>query len=254
MSKPAPDGRTLVRERLGLLWFVDNRTGRETARTPKQTHDFIHVWSPDSRWLLTRREGGVLRLWETATARLVGRHRTRGGRRPPPRVQRLERAGLRERRRGHPHDGPGPGDHEAGARDPSTWGRGSSSSSPTRPTVRSIAIADDGSFLRVQPEAGRSNRWRSRGLLPADGPDGAPSRRTASAWRRPTGRTAAAPRPRHVGVDRTGLATGGSEHLLRPGRQPVRLAPAGRIRCGTAGPASYQASIPLPDLTADGCR
>ena len=33
VSKPAPDGRTLVRERLGLIWFVDNVTGRETPKT-----------------------------------------------------------------------------------------------------------------------------------------------------------------------------------------------------------------------------
>ncbi len=78
MSTPAPDGRTLVRERLGLIWFVDNQTGRETAKTPKRTPDSYHVWSPDSRWLLSWRDGGTLRLWETATARLVAHRRLTG--------------------------------------------------------------------------------------------------------------------------------------------------------------------------------
>jgi DNA-binding SARP family transcriptional activator/WD40 repeat protein len=71
VSKPAPDGRTLVRERLGTMSFVDNQTGRETAKRAKRKPDSYHVWSPDSRWLLSWRDGGTLRLWETATARLV---------------------------------------------------------------------------------------------------------------------------------------------------------------------------------------
>jgi len=79
VSKPAPDGRTLVRERFGLMWFVDNKTGRETAKRPRRTHDSYHVWSPDSRWLLSWRDGGILRLWETATARLVAQRRLTGG-------------------------------------------------------------------------------------------------------------------------------------------------------------------------------
>ncbi|MFP5252554.1 MAG: BTAD domain-containing putative transcriptional regulator [Actinomycetes bacterium] len=78
VSKPAPDGRTLVRERLGRMWFVDNQTGRETAKRAKPKPDSHHVWSPDSRWLLSWRDGGTLRLWETATARLVARRRLTG--------------------------------------------------------------------------------------------------------------------------------------------------------------------------------
>ena len=47
-SEPAPDGETLVRERLGLMWFVDNATGHETPRTRKTTNDQMHLFSPDS--------------------------------------------------------------------------------------------------------------------------------------------------------------------------------------------------------------
>ena len=75
MSKPAPDGRTIVRERLGRMWFVDNRTGRETPKRPKQPPDLYHDWSLDSAWLLSWRDGGRLRLWETATGRLVAQRR-----------------------------------------------------------------------------------------------------------------------------------------------------------------------------------
>jgi hypothetical protein len=60
-----------VRERLGLMWFVDNVTGRETPKRPKATHDWYHLFSPDSRWLLAWREGASIRLYDTRTARLV---------------------------------------------------------------------------------------------------------------------------------------------------------------------------------------
>ena len=75
VSTPAPDGRTLVRERLGLIWFVDNVTGRQTPKTRKATHDWVHLFSPDSRWLLTWREGASIRLWDTKTARLIASRR-----------------------------------------------------------------------------------------------------------------------------------------------------------------------------------
>lgn len=71
VSTPAPDGRTLVRERLGLRWFVDDQTGHETAKVPKDGNDSDQLWSPDSRWLLSWRDGGTLRLWEAATGGLV---------------------------------------------------------------------------------------------------------------------------------------------------------------------------------------
>jgi len=78
VSKPAPDGRTLVRERLGQIWFVDNETGHETAKRPRATSDSYHVWSPDSRWLLSWRDGGTLRMWESATGRLAAQRRLTG--------------------------------------------------------------------------------------------------------------------------------------------------------------------------------
>lgn len=79
VSKPAPDGRTLVREREGLMWFVDNTTGRETSRRIRQQPDTYHLWSPDSRWLLSWRDAGTLRLWDTATGTQVAQRRIAGG-------------------------------------------------------------------------------------------------------------------------------------------------------------------------------
>ena len=61
------------------MWFADNQTGHETAKRPRQTPDWYHVWSPDSRWLLSWRDGGTLRLWETATARSVAQLRIADG-------------------------------------------------------------------------------------------------------------------------------------------------------------------------------
>ncbi len=81
VSTPGPDGRTLVRERDGLMWFVDERTGRETPRRRAAAPGSIHVWSPDGRWLLvSSRSGGsgVLRLWDAATGERVARRTLAG--------------------------------------------------------------------------------------------------------------------------------------------------------------------------------
>ena len=78
VSHPGPDGRTLVRERHGQMWFVDNQTGRETVKRHQRTSDSYRVWSPNSRWMLSWRDGGTLRLWDTATGRLVAQRQIAG--------------------------------------------------------------------------------------------------------------------------------------------------------------------------------
>lgn len=71
VSNASPDGHKLVRERLGQLWFVDNETGRETAKVDVRGEDAIHVWSPDSRHLLRYRGGDTIQLWDTSTGRIA---------------------------------------------------------------------------------------------------------------------------------------------------------------------------------------
>ena len=79
ISIPAPDGATLVRRRSGRMWFVDNETGRRTPARPTRPRDDYHVWSPDSTHMLSWRDAGALRLWDTATGRQIVQRRLGGG-------------------------------------------------------------------------------------------------------------------------------------------------------------------------------
>ena len=163
VSHPGPDGRTVVRERLGQMWFVDNQTGRETAKRPTPTPDAYRVWSPDARWLLAWRDGDTLRLFETATGRLVAQRQLSGAVVPAfsPSSDRvyvndidenlllvLDRATLRGTRAPiklptrvfgivpHPHDG------------------------------SVFAIANDGQVLRLEPNTGAAAPVASPGTFP----------------------------------------------------------------------------------------
>ena len=79
VSKPAPNGRTLVRARAGRMWFVDNETGRTTPARRVQPPDDYHVWSPDSTRMLSWRDAGALRLWDTATGNQIAQRGLGGG-------------------------------------------------------------------------------------------------------------------------------------------------------------------------------
>lgn len=71
LSLPAPDGRTIARAAGRRLWFVDTRTGRETAGSRTDRIVWFHAWSPDARWFLTVGPG-VLTVWDASTGRMVG--------------------------------------------------------------------------------------------------------------------------------------------------------------------------------------
>nr|MBA2769726.1 WD40 repeat domain-containing protein [Sporichthyaceae bacterium] len=70
-SLPAPDGRAIARAAGRRLWFVDTRTGRETAGSRTDRTVWFHAWSPDARWFLTVGPG-VLTVWDAGTGRMVG--------------------------------------------------------------------------------------------------------------------------------------------------------------------------------------
>ena len=70
VSVAGPDGRTLARFENQAMWFVDNRTGRVTAKSP--THGLVSnvAWAPDARWFLTTGPG-IVTLWDAQTGRQV---------------------------------------------------------------------------------------------------------------------------------------------------------------------------------------
>ena len=78
LSLPAPDGRTIARVAGQRLWFVDDRDGRETARSRTDRTVWSHGWSPDSERFFTVGPG-VLTLWDPDTGRLVGERRYANG-------------------------------------------------------------------------------------------------------------------------------------------------------------------------------
>ena len=249
VSKPAPDGRTLVRERLGRLWFVDDRTGRETPRTPKLTHDIVHVWSPDSRWLLSWRPGDAIRLWETATARLVGRLGfaeseglilafSASGEQiyvsdfDDNRLTVLDRETLKP------------------VRAPVYLGTRVLELKP-HPTDGSVyAIAEDGSVLRVDPEVGKVEPLAEPGTFPADSQTAALS---------PDGKRFAATNPDGQ-LQLLDVATWewygpasdwGFDIYFAPDGSQFATVLHGRITLFDGRTGTFQASIPLPDLAPE---
>ena len=71
LALAAPDGRTLARQRLGRLWFVDDRTGTATPPVAVPDEQSFHDFSSDGRWFLATGGDEVLRVWNTRTGRLV---------------------------------------------------------------------------------------------------------------------------------------------------------------------------------------
>ena len=163
LSRPAPDGRTLVRQRGEQMWFVDDRTGERTAPRLVRHPDTFHEWSPDATRVLGWREGGPLRLWDSTTSRLLARRDLRGS---GPAVAAFAPSGevvylnLVEDRR-------------LLVLDPTTL---RSTRAPidlgTRvlaveadPDGTVIAVADDGAVLRVSPGSGAVRRVADAGTL-----------------------------------------------------------------------------------------
>ena len=78
LGLPAPDGRTVARSDADRIWFVDNRTGRQTSKARTTSDVWTSTWSPDSHWLLTTGPG-VLSLWDARNGGLVDERRYERG-------------------------------------------------------------------------------------------------------------------------------------------------------------------------------
>lgn len=166
VSKPGPDGHTLVRQQGHRMWFVDDRTGRRTVVRHLRPPDLFHDWSSDATRVLSWRDGGTLRLWDTATGRLLARRDLADS---GPMVSAFHTSGeeiyvnaVEE--------------HRLLVLDPTTL-------TPVRapidlgarvlavephPDGTVIAVADDGAVLRVAPSSGRVQRVAGAGTLRHD--------------------------------------------------------------------------------------
>jgi len=71
-SLPAPDGHTVARVAAGTLWFEDTRSGRRSARSVP-TRDTSFTWSPNSRWLVSNGNHGVVTVWDASSGAVAGR-------------------------------------------------------------------------------------------------------------------------------------------------------------------------------------
>jgi WD40 repeat protein len=249
VSLAGPDGQTVARIQDDRVWFVDYRTGQETRPVSTLKQVSGHVWSPDSRWLLTMGPG-VLSLRDAETGRLVGQRQYRPG------VEVLAAFGRDgdtiyvDDRAGHLE-----------SRDPATL----------RPVRESVAFVSDavsllpdprgetllvlekyGSIARVDPAKGTILQFR-RGLLSIEDKLAAVS---------PNGSVLAA-------VHRDGTVRLIDADTLEWAEEPsqtesgvdVVYAPDGnqfasvqpdRIRLWDGRTGAYQASIPLPDLPDTG--
>jgi WD40 repeat protein/DNA-binding SARP family transcriptional activator len=250
LSLPAPNGSKVARLRSGRLWFENPRTGRRTT-SPQPNGDEYFLWSPDSRWLLSSSFDGSLRLWDAESGGLVARG-TRNyegdlvaafspdsdkvylqGARSV--LVTLDRASLR------------PAYENSSSVD---FG-GISALLPHPRDGSVIVLKGNGAYLRVRPETGEKLQVASRGLLAIEDQVGALS---------PDGSLMAAPDANHnvrlldletlewIGADSHTLV--GEDLSYAPdGRQFASLQPE-RIRLWDGRTGEYQASLPVPSLTA----
>jgi WD40 repeat protein len=250
LSRPAPDGRTIARAAGQRLWFVDNRTGRETARSSTDRTVWFHAWSPNSEWFLTVGPG-VLSLWDPSTGRLVDENSyapgvgvvatfSADGERIHVHdrfgnLESLDRASLRPA-----YDTINVGDVAALV------------PHPTDGTI--LGLRSDGSIIRVDPEGGRVLATESTVLDYESGEylGGAVS---------PDGSLIAV-RPAQGGMrlldtdtfewvgEESPVEVGGNVSFAPDGSQFASVE-AGWIRIWDGRSGAYQAGIPLPDPAAD---
>lgn len=166
VSKPGPDGHTVVRQRGHRMWFADDRTGRRTAVRRIRPPAHFHDWSPDAARMLSWGDGGTMRLWDTATGRLLARRDLADS---GPMVPAFASSGeavyvnaVEEQRLLvlHPTT-------LASVRTPIDLGTRVLAVEP-HPDGTVIAIAEDGAVLRVAPGSGLVQRVADAGTLRHD--------------------------------------------------------------------------------------
>ncbi len=249
VSLAGNDGQSVARVLDDRVWFVDNRTGQHTRPVSTRKPASDHVWSPDSRWLLTTGPG-VLTLRDAQTGRLVGQRSYRPGVRVLAAFGRDGDTIYVDDRAGHleslgratlrPVRGPVAFDSDAVSllRDP----RGETL----------LVHQQDGSIARVDPATGTilqsgPGPLSAEDRLAAVSPNGSVlaaihSDGTVGLIDADTLEWAEEPSPTGTGFDVVYAPDGSQIASVQPDR----------IRLWDGRTGAYQASIPLPNLPATG--
>jgi WD40 repeat protein len=249
----APNGHVVARVERGVLSFVDAETGRSRRAGRLDTADLIIRWSPDSRWLLSYSDENVIRVWDARAGTVVA-------------SQRIGDPLL-------------PGDHILTGLEFSPDGRfvydvsdGGQLTTLDRATLRAVQsvvaghevdelavdpadgsvllLSFDGSFVRVRPDTAELLQGGQPGLRKPDqgvvSPDG---------HRMLTYDTNG--HVRLLDLDTLtylGAPAGSSfssDLAYAPDGSQVAAVQAERIRLWDGRTGEYQASLPLPSVTAD---
>ena len=241
-ARPAPDGHTVARTASNRLWFVDNRTGRETTRSKTRRVVWDYAWSPDARWFLSIGPG-VLSIWDPKTGRLVDErtyakgvgvlaafspdgdriyvHDRYGN------LQTLDRATLQPK-----NNAISVGDVEAivpHPRDGSVF-----------------ALLPDGSIRRIDPYSGTVLATGTAEYVGAVSPDG-----SLLAAGHPDGGVRLLDTDTFEWVGAPTQTGGGSNVVYAPDGSQFASAQRDRIRLWDGHTGGYLASIPLPSQTAE---
>ena len=244
VSLPGPEGRLLARMRDHRLWFVDTRSGHETARSPELADLWGWRWSPDGRRFLTWGPDGVLRAWDPETGRQLAHRRHY--------VETLPVAFTPDGRRFHVPDGAGrletlAADTLRPVQPAVPLGTGVSSllAHPTDGSV--LALRIDGSVVRLEPTSGKVLAKAPAGMLSAQGtnwvfaPDGST---VATADVTGNLRLLDARSLRWAGPDSG--APWGNDRDFAPDGSQIAAVRAGRISVWDGQTGAYVASLPLP--------
>lgn len=244
LSLPGPEGRILARVQAHRLWFVDTRTGRETARSPELPEVWGARWSPDSRRLLTWGPDSMVRVWDAASGRQLARR--------PNDIDLLPVAFAPDGTRIYLPDGSGRLEtldtdtlRPVHAAVPLGTGVRSLLAHPTDGSVFALRI--DGSVVRVEPSTGKTLAEAPPGTLSAQAgswvfsPDGSV---IATADATGNMRLLDATSLAWSGPD-SGAPWGGDRDYAPDGSQIAAVRPD-RISLWDGHTGNYVASLPLP--------
>ena len=251
VSAPAPDGHTVARIRSGRLWFEDTRTG-ETTPEPARIGAGLSslAWSSDSRWLLSVRGGldgpkRVVTLWNTSNGSVSARSD------PFTAHHDVLAAFSRDAKQVFVHDAAFLHTLDATTLRPAyppTAAAVEASELAPHPDGSVFVLAADGSFLRVDPRAGKVIDTAQRGLLNSEdvsgvlSPDG-----TRMVVNGPGSQVRLLDVEKHVYVDSDAGFSWSYPTYAPDGSQYAAVAEEeGRIRLWDGHTGRYQASLSLP--------